>query len=111
MIKKLSLIAILGLTLMLNACAVKFGTDFNPKSFQDWVKRGQTSRSEVIKYLGPPTSQGVVVLGDGTVLKRILYYYGNGQLNEMEKATFKMLEIRFDSNDKVYSFNYSSSKK
>lgn len=108
--KQLSIIALLCSTLLLGACAVKFGTDFNPRSFHDWVKRGETTRSQVIEYLGTPTSEGSVILSDGTELKRVLYYYGNGKLHKMKNATFKMLEVRFDSNNKVYSFNYSTSE-
>jgi len=103
-------ILMLGLTLILGACTMKFGTDFNPKSFHDWVKRGETTRSQVIEYLGTPTSEGSVILGDGTQLKRMLYYYGDGKLHNMENAKFKMLEVRFDSSNKVYSFNYSTSE-
>lgn len=97
------------LIFVLTACAIKFGSDFNPQDFEDWVKRGETTRSEVIKFVGTPTSEGTVVLGDGTKLSRVLYYYGKGKLHKMKNARFKMLEVRFDDNKKVYSYNWSAS--
>ena len=103
-------VAVLSIGLFLSACTIKFGNDFNPKAFHDWVKRGETTRTQVINYLGVPTSEGSVVLGDGTELKRLLYYYGNGKVHNMKNATFKMLEVRFDQNNKVYSFNWSSAE-
>lgn len=99
----------LGLILVLNACAVKFGSDFDPEAFSDWVKRGETTRAEVIEFVGAPISEGSVVLGDGTKLTRALYYYGKGKLHSMNSAKFKMLEVRFDENKKVYSYNWSTS--
>ncbi len=102
--------AFAGLLFLLSGCAtIQFGADFNPAAFQDWVKRGETTRSDVIQFLGQPVSEGAVMLGDGTELTRILYYYGKGKIHKMQNAKFKMLEVRFDSNNKVYSYNWSSS--
>lgn len=89
-------------------CSVKFGHDFDPQGFQDWVKPGETTSSEVREKLGTPSSQGMVVEHDSTVLKRYIYYYGKGKLSNMKDAKFKMLEVRFDDNNRVYSFNWSA---
>ncbi len=93
---------------VLQGCAVKFGHDFDPKGFHDWVKRGETSSIQVQEKLGVPTSQGMVVEGDGTSLKRYIYYYGKGKISNMNDAKFKMLEVRFGENNLVYSFNWSA---
>jgi len=93
---------------VVQGCAVKFGQDFNPQAFQDWVKPGQTTRAEVSEYLGAPSSKGMIVEHDGTKLKRYIYYYGKGKLSKMESAKFKMLEVRFDMSNLVHSFNWSA---
>jgi len=93
---------------VLQGCAVKFGHDFDPKGFHDWVKRGETTSKQVQEKLGAPTSQGMVVEGDGSSLKRYIYYYGKGKISNMNDAKFKMLEVRFDENNRVYSFNWSA---
>ena len=106
-ISRLMIVLLVGL---LTACAVKFGENFDPSAFQSWVKRGETSKQEVQEFLGPPTSQGIIVQEDGSQLTRFLYYYGKGKLSDMKNAKFKMLEIRFNENNKVNSYNWSSSE-
>lgn len=93
---------------LLQGCAVNFGQDFSPQEFQDWVKPGQTSKAEVSEFLGAPSSKGMIVENDGTKLQRYIYYYGKGKLSRMESAKFKMLEVRFDNNNLVHSFNWSA---
>jgi len=98
----------IALFILLQACTVKFGHDFNPKEFHDWVKQGETTAKEVREKLGAPTSQGMVMEGDGKTLKRYIYYYGKGKISNMKDAKFKMLEVRFDENNQVHSFNWSA---
>jgi len=94
--------------ILIQGCAVNFGKDFDPKAFHKWVVTGQTSKSDVIKFLGPPTSKGMVIERDGTILTRFLYYYGKGKLSDMENAKFKMLEVRFTDDKKVSNYNWSA---
>ena len=71
--------------LFLGACAtLEFGSDFDPKQFETWVKRGETTQKEVREYLGPPTATGAVVENDGTYHQRWLYYYGKGKITKKE---------------------------
>ncbi len=97
------------LCLLLGACTtVRFGQDFDPVKFQEWVKQGETSRQQVQNFLGAPTSQGEVIESDGKRYSRWLYYYGHGRIHRMADAQFKMLEVRFDEQDKVVSYNWSA---
>ena len=95
--------------LSITACTtIKFGNDFDPRSFEGWAKRGETTQSEVQKRLGPPTSKGGVVEHDGTYYTRWTYYHGTGKIYRLEDANLKVLEIRFNADKKVVSFNWSA---
>lgn len=97
------------LVVALGACTtIKFGNDFDPKDFETWAKRGETTQTEVQKRLGPPTSKGAVIEQDGTYYTRWTYYHGEGKLYRLEDANLKVLEIRFNSEKKVVSFNWSA---
>jgi outer membrane protein assembly factor BamE (lipoprotein component of BamABCDE complex) len=87
---------------------IKFGNDFDPKDFEQWAKRGETTQAQVLGRLGPPTSKGAVVEHDGTYYTRWTYYHGKGKIYRLEDANLKVLEIRFNSEKKVVSFNWSA---
>ncbi|MDH5546643.1 MAG: hypothetical protein OEZ43_13700 [Gammaproteobacteria bacterium] len=92
-----------------SACAtIQFGTDFNPKDFEAWVKRGETTQAQVKGKMGEPTSTGAVVEMDGTYYTRWTYYYGKGKIHKLKDANLKVLEIRFNSHKQVVSFNWSA---
>ena len=96
-------------TFVLGACTtIKFGSDFDPRDFEIWAKRGETTQAEVQKRLGPPTSKGAVVEQDGTYYTRWTYYHGEGKIYRLEDANLKVLEIRFNAEKKVVSFNWSA---
>ncbi|MDH5216920.1 MAG: hypothetical protein OEX19_04450 [Gammaproteobacteria bacterium] len=100
-------LAILFMTI--SACTtIQFGTDFDPRGFESWAKRGETSQAEVLERLGAPTSKGAVVEQDGTYYTRWTYYHGKGKIYKLEDANLKVLEIRFNSEKKVVSFNWSA---
>lgn len=99
---------LLFVVMLLGACAVKFGQDFDPAAFENWVKQGETTKSQVQDFLGAPTGRGIIMEKDGTKLTRYLYYYGKGKLSNMKSAKFKMLEVRFDDQNTVVSYNWSS---
>ena len=106
--KTSAFIALLFILFATQGCTVKFGHDFDPKGFHDWAKRGETTTKQVQEKLGVPTSQGMVMENDGTTLKRYIYYYGKGSISNMKSAKFKMLEVRFDENNLLTSFNWSA---
>lgn len=102
--------AILGLALVFGSgCAtVQIGHDFDPVKFDAWVKKGTTTQAEVQEFLGAPTSIGAVVEHDGTRYNRWLYYYGKSKVHKLGEAKLKMLEVRFDLQQKVDSYNWSA---
>ncbi len=93
--------------LMLSACALKFGKDFDPSAFEAKVERGVTTQKQVRQWLGAPQSTGRIVENNGIQYRRWLYYFGNGKLTQMDNAIFKTLEVRFDKDNKVASYSWS----
>ena len=97
------------LVMTTTACTtVRMGKDFDPRSFEQWVARGETTQNEVKQRLGAPTSTGGVVESDGRYYVRWNYYYGQGKIYKLGDADFKLLEIRFNSEKKVVSYNWSA---
>ena len=93
--------------LMLTACTLKFGKDFNPAAFETLVERGITTQKQVSDLLGAPQSTGRIVESNGVQYRRWLYYFGNGKLTQMDNVIFKTLEVRFDKDNKVASYSWS----
>lgn len=90
-------------------CAtVQIGHDFDPVKFDTWVKKGETTQADVQQFLGAPTSTGAVVEHDGARYQRWLYYYGKSKVHKLGEAKLKMLEVRFDMQQKVDSYNWSA---
>jgi len=94
--------------LLLLACTIKFGKEFDPQAFQAWVKRGESTSAQVRENLGPPQSTGIAIETNGSEYKRWIYYYGKGKFTNMKDAKLKILEIRFDEQQKVTSYNWSA---
>jgi len=101
-------LCILVSTLLLLACTIKFGKEFDPQAFQTWIKREESTLTQVREHLGAPQSTGIVVEADGSEYKRWIYYYGKGKLTNMKDAKLKILEIRFNKQQKVASYNWSA---
>lgn len=96
----------------LGGCAtVQLGHPFDLNTFDTQVQRGATTASQVQQWLGPPSSTGVDVETSGERYQQWTYYYGNGKLNHMSQAEFKMLQIKFDQQGVVRGYNYSSPAK
>ncbi len=92
----------------LSGCgSVKVGSDFDLQSFDAKVQHKVTTKAQVTAWLGSPHSKGIVVEADGNRLEKWTYYYGAGQLPDMNKATLKYLEIHFDPAGKVTAYNWS----
>lgn len=106
------LVILISLLAVSAGCAtIKFGNEFDPAAFAEWVKRGETTQADVKARLGEPTSTGAVVENDGSYYTRWLYYYGKGKIHRLKNADFRVLEIRFNSESKVSSYNWSAPPK
>jgi len=92
----------------LSACAsVELGSAFDLQAFERGVQRGVTTRTQVQDWLGAPTSKGVAVESSGQKLEEWIYYHGEGQLPRLSGARLKILQIRFDADGVVRSYNWS----
>jgi outer membrane protein assembly factor BamE (lipoprotein component of BamABCDE complex) len=97
--------------LLLSACgSVKMGRDFDVGVFTTRIEQGVTSQEQVRSWLGEPTSVGVSVAADSERSDEWSYYFAEGELSDMSKAKVKILQIKFDKDGKVLSYNWSASK-
>lgn len=98
------------LLLMLTACGtVQAGHDFDLKVFETHVERGVSTQLQIRAWLGTPTGSGVNVDASGEKLDEWTYYFASGKLNDLSAAKIKMLQIRFDKQGIVRSYNWSNS--
>jgi len=110
---KLSIIPVLLLllTLQLAGCSsLQVGQDFDVQLFNSLVKTNTTTKSQVKGWLGVPNSVGISLDKDGEVSDEWMYFYGAGSLSNMESAKLKILQIRFNKNGIINSYNWSTSK-
>jgi outer membrane protein assembly factor BamE (lipoprotein component of BamABCDE complex) len=97
--------------LLLSACgSIKVGRDFDVGVFATKIEQGVTTQEQVRSWLGEPTSVGVSLAFDGERFDEWDYYYAEGELNDMSTAKVKILQIKFDKQGKVRSYNWSASK-
>jgi outer membrane protein assembly factor BamE (lipoprotein component of BamABCDE complex) len=97
--------------LLLSACAsVKIGRDFDVGVFAAKFEQGVSTQEQVRSWIGEPTSVGVSLASDGERLDEWDYYYAEGDLPDMSAAKVKILQIKFDKQGKVRSYNWSASK-
>ena len=97
--------------LLLSACGtVKMGRDFDVGVFATKIEQGVTTQDQVKSWLGEPTSVGVSVAADSEPSDEWSYYFAEGELTDMSKAKIKMLQIKFNKEGKVRSYNWSASK-
>jgi len=93
---------------MLSACAsVTIGRDFDLRTFQTKVERGVTTQAQVRGWLGAPASTGANVDAGGERFDEWTYYYGAGRLPNMPDARLKILQLRFDRQGVLRSYNWS----
>ena len=98
------------LLLILTACGtVQAGHDFDLKIFETHVERGVSTQLQVRAWLGTPTGSGVNVDTSGEKLDEWTYYFASGKLSDLSGAKVKMLQIRFDKQGLVRSYNWSNS--
>ena len=107
----LNIIVFAFITLQLTACgSVQVGHDFNVRLFKSSVKANVTTQSQVKSWLGEANSKGVSLDKDGELSDEWMYFYGAGSLSDMKSARLKILQIRFNKNGIVNSYNWSSSQ-
>ena len=100
------------IALILTGCgSIQIGRDFNVTSFENMAKVGETSKAQVREVLGPPKSLGLSINRDGERLEEWVYFYATGKVSAMEDAGLKILQIRFQQNGKLRSYNWSNSDK
>jgi outer membrane protein assembly factor BamE (lipoprotein component of BamABCDE complex) len=96
------------LAVALSACAtVQIGDNFDLDTFKSKVQRGVTTQAQVRGWLGAPRGTGQLVETGGALFDEWTYYFGNGKLNQMQQATFKMLQVRFDQQGLVQGYSFS----
>lgn len=99
------------LLLTLASCStVQIGKDFDIHAFDSKAVVGETKKAHVHNWLGKPKSTGITQNENGERLEEWVYFYATGQLPSMSDADMKILEIRFDKNGVLRSFNWSGSK-
>ena len=108
----ISRIAVIFLSIvLLSACAsVKMGRDFDVGVFAAKIEQGSTTQTQVSSWLGEPGSVGISLATDGERYDEWDYYYAEGELPDMSKAKVKILQIKFDRQGKVRSYNWSASR-
>jgi hypothetical protein len=92
---------------LVGCAGVEVGRDFDLKTFEARVKHKETTRAEVNTWLGSPSSTGTVVNANGERYEKWNYYYGTGSAWGKEPARVKLLEVQFDSNGRVISYNWA----
>jgi len=109
---KFSRITIIFLSiLLLSACSsVKVGRDFDVGVFAAKIEQGVTTQDLVRSWLGEPTSVGISLATDGERFDEWAYYFAEGELTDMSTAKVKILQIKFDKQGKVRSYNWSATK-
>ncbi len=94
--------------LLLSACTtVQFGHDFDINAFETKVERNVSTQADVKAWLGAPGSQGFAVTATGERHEKWGYFYGNGKLPRLNNATLKILEVEFNQQGIVQSYNWS----
>lgn len=105
------ILLILSSVVFLGACAsVKVGRDFDVGVFAAKLEQGVTTQTQVRSWLGEPTSVGVSLAADGERFDEWDYYYAEGEMSDMSTAKVKILQVKFDRQGKVRSYNWSASR-
>lgn len=110
--RKLSIVTLF-VTLLLNltACStVQIGRDFDVQLFNSMVKPHESTKSQVQGWLGSPSGIGASVDKDGESSEEWMYFFGAGELPKMANTQIKILQVRFNKNGVVRSYNWSNSK-
>jgi outer membrane protein assembly factor BamE (lipoprotein component of BamABCDE complex) len=113
MTKNSRIVVILFSVLLLSACGtvgVKMGRDFDVDAFAARVEQGVTKQTDIHAWLGEPSSVGASLASDGERLDEWVYYFAEGELSDMSMTRVKILQIKFDKQGSVRSYDWSASK-
>jgi outer membrane protein assembly factor BamE (lipoprotein component of BamABCDE complex) len=95
----------------LAACGTfQLGRDFDVGVFAAQIKPGVTTEAQVHSWLGEPAGVGISVEPGGERMDQWNYYYAEGQMQDMSKTKMKILQIKFDKQGRVSTYNWSASK-
>jgi len=98
-------------TVLLSGCGtLQMGSDFDITAFESTAKVGETSKAQVIKLLGSPKSIGAMQEKSGERFDEWVYFFGTGRMPGMSDVGIKILQIRFDKDGLVRSYNWSNSQ-
>lgn len=78
-------------------------------AFENMAKVGETTKEQIRSQIGSPKSQGVSLNRDGERLFEWVYFYATAKVSDMDAAKLKILQIRFDHQGILRSYNWSSS--
>ena len=95
------------LLLMAGCSSLQVGHDFDAQGFDNIAKIGETTKSQVLNKMGQPKNKGVSIDKHGERLVEWLYFYASGKLPAMDNAMLKILQIRFDKNGVIRSYNWT----
>ena len=110
MLARLRTAVLLLLLLPLTACGtIKLGHDFDMGLFQSRIEQGATTRTQILDWLGNPSGTGVSVSSDGHRYEQWTYYFAKGKVDKPSAAKMKILQIKFDQQGVVRSYNWSTS--
>jgi len=105
---KFHAIGVAAAALVLAACAsVQIGNEFDLQTFENRVQYGVTTRAQVHEWLGEPRSMGVAVDVDGRRYVEWTYLSGHAHMPGMKDARFKILQVKFDQQGIVRSYEYT----
>lgn len=94
----------------LSSCGtVKMGRDFEVADFASKIEQGVTTQNMVRSWLGEPTGTGESLDTGGERFDEWAYYFAEGELPDMSNARLKILQIKFDKQGKVRSYNWTAS--
>lgn len=100
------------LVMLLTACgSFQVGQDFDLHALQTKIERGVSTQNQITAWIGAPTSTGISMESSGESLGEWTYYFASGKLSDLSGSKVKMLQIRFDKQGVVRSYNWSISDK
>jgi len=107
----MKVVSLFTVMLLAGCSSIKVGRDFDTQAFESVAKVGETTKAQVLNKMGSTKSKGVALNREGERLLEWVYFYATGKLTGMDDAELKILQIRFDQNGIMRSYNWSNSNK
>lgn len=105
------IVLFLMITLLAGCSTINVGRDFDMKAFESMAKVGETTKAQVRNKMGSPKNKGISINSEGERLVEWLYFHASGKLPGMDNAQLNILQIRFDKDGILRSYNWTSSDK